>query len=467
MSSSYFGGLQNPRRKITKKKKASKTTLSYTSKKKSDYNVSDMVKCSIPKSHSDSGGEYTGTILKVIFSRVVSEKHSFDIYWYLIWIEDTGQIYLISEKRISKLVMNAHDGFWTYSIFYRKLGVGTKVIFCTDISLTNCPDLSLPHPNMIKVFDLKNSQKQFIGYVTKVLKNNYYQVRYTNSKKVEKIPRHQLKIFHRLSDTQIKRYSKIKNIEKDLKKLDKYSLTYTKCRETQWEEDDKCYMDPIMPDCITFKNGFMTPSKYCYTEKTLKKLFENKTYIKDPFTRVRINYGQIKKISKKSLTPPKNMALFKKISKRRLNKKRSVTKKVKKIKKNTVKADKNKKIQISIGNLIKLFEAKTKNQLPKKTSRKISYRKALKVMRTLDKNIVIDNGKYFLQFKGVGKYFSDLVDKELKKKRATKKKGKTKSKKSKKKVTIKEKRERCKNRGLVYDSTTKRCRKSKRKRKRK
>ena len=414
-----------------------------SSKKK--YSIGDTIMCYWKRrNNSKSTKNIQATILNI-------KKNK-----YLIWFDGDGIQQLLPKNYINKVIISSKNGYKNKHLYYCELAIGVKVICCTNVLI-----------NDLKNIFSKTDKDQYVGIITKKYKDNYYEVEYVNNKnKVikQKLPRHQLKLFDRLSNNQISSYIKIPNIMRSLF-FNVAPKTEKQCRETQWDDDDKCYMDPVMPDCITTQNGVMSPSENCYTKSTMLRLFNNGLTAKEPLTRVKFNYDQVKNLTSKSLVPPKS----KKPLKRRFVNKIKKVKKVKRIKKvkKVSKITSIKGKSIKIGDLLKIFNTKTKNQLPKKTSRKISYRKALKVMRTLDKNIVIDNGKYFLQFKGVGKYFSDLVDKELKKKRATKKKGKTKSKKSKKKVTIKEKRERCKNRGLVYDSTTKRCRKSKRKRKRK
>ena len=61
----------------------------------------------------------------------------------------------------------------------------------------------------------------------------------------------------------------------DTEKLDNkfskwYYWTDKKCRETQWEDDDKCYLDPVSYECINLKNGRMTPNPPNNKSKEIK-----------------------------------------------------------------------------------------------------------------------------------------------------------------------------------------------------
>ena len=135
-----------------------------------------------------------------------------------------------------------------------------------------------------------------------------------------------------------------------------------------------------------------------------------------------------KKCTKRNPNPPCNIGFYekknpkgiiccykKKSQKQKRNKspKKKISKKIDlnhKKKKQIKRRAKRRKQTMKIKDLLKKFDILPGNQLPQKTSRLIAYRKALKILRKLDPNTTISNGKDLIQYKGIGPYFSTLVD---------------------------------------------------------
>ena len=108
-----------------------------------------------------------------------------------------------------------------------------------------------------------------------------------------------------MSNLELQRYMR-KPYLQDMFKNIKLKSTKKKCYQIDWNNEDNCYLDPIMYDCITKKNSKMTPSNRCYTDYTIDGLFnvgkeDSKGIAIDPFTRQEFTYKELKKLLKKSL----------------------------------------------------------------------------------------------------------------------------------------------------------------------
>ena len=149
--------------------------------------------------------------------------------------------------------------------YYKKLNKNSPVIVLSYLHI-------LQFVKGDRYFRYKYIQNHnFMGKIIKKVDSNIYSVQYyddnTKSMLTRNLFRYQIRSLQDITNSQKLKYKVLRhsNILKELEITTTLPKTDEKCRNSQWDLEEKCYLDPVMYDCVT-ENDYMSPSKNCYTK---------------------------------------------------------------------------------------------------------------------------------------------------------------------------------------------------------